>query len=131
RSAVKSLDRGERGERGGAQSEGAAATQRPASVLPRALRWMQGMLPLSAGTLGSMFGALVENHPDMRAFVAEVPQVGRVLRPLLRLAGLTPPAWLALPARVRRSDPPPHPSPSRGEGESGAAGIHPRRRRTA
>ena len=57
------------------------AKQRPASVLPRAFRWLQGMLPISAGTIASGLSSLIDNHPEMRAFVAEVPQIGRSMRP--------------------------------------------------
>ena len=112
-----------------------AMSVRPASLMPRTLRWMQGMLPISAGTLASMVSSLVDNHPEIQAFVKECPQAGRVLRPLLRMAGLHPPAWLALPKRkrVRGDCAAAHPSPrlvhsaaqspARGEG-----GV--RRRRT-
>ncbi len=92
-----------------------ALNTRPASLLPRGLRWMQKILPLSAGTLGSMLGPLLFNHPEMQTFMAEVLQVGRILRPLCRLVGLKPPDYLALPKRRGTRHPPPHPSPSRGE----------------
>ena len=88
----------------------AAMSVRPASLMPRAVGWMYKMLPLSAGTLISTVGSLVENHPQMKVFVAECPQVGRVLRPLLRMAGMTAPEWLALPRR-RRDGAVAHPSP--------------------
>ncbi len=84
-----------------------AVNTRPASLLPRGVRWMQAVLPLSAGTLGSMLGPLLFNHPEMQTFVAEAPQVGRILRPLCRLVGLKPPDYLALPKhkRVRKKAP--------------------------
>jgi hypothetical protein len=101
---------------------------RPASLLPRAFRWLQRMLPSGAGVLASGVDGLLVNYPETKQFVAECPQVGRVLRPLAIMAGLQVPEWLALPKRgVSRSDPPPLPtgsspvaephSPSRGEGE--------------
>ncbi len=84
-----------------------AMNTRPASLLPRGLRWMQAVLPLSAGTLGSMLGPLLFNHPEIQTFMAEAPQVGRILRPLCRLVGLKPPDYLALPKhkRVRKKAP--------------------------
>ncbi len=49
--------------------------------------------------------------------MAEAPQAGRVLRPFCRMLGLRPPAWLALPKRVRerkKKEPlPPHPAAAR------------------
>ena len=102
-----------------------AARVRPASLLPRTLRWLQAMAPMSAGTLGGGVDSLVRNYPEMQDFVRDCPQVGRVLRPLLRMAGLGVPEYLALPKRKRvraRKDcavdhPSPRPSPPRGEGE--------------
>ncbi len=106
-SAVKRLDRGERGE---AQSEGKtslgeidAARLRPMSLLPRGFAWLQKILPLSAGTLASMLGPLVHEHPEMKAFVAEVPRAGRLLRPICSMVGLRVPEWLALPRRKSTS----------------------------
>ena len=60
------------------------------------------MLPSSAGTLGSMLGPLLTEHPEMRAFVAEAPQAGRLLRPICTMVGLKPPEYLQLPKRVRK-----------------------------
>jgi len=111
-SAVKSLDRGERRE---AQSEGEAgfdpgahdaaswerAKQRPMSVLPRTFAWLPRMLPLSGGTLLGGVESLLVNFPEMKAFAAEVPQVGRLLRPICKMAGLKVPDYLALPKRKR------------------------------
>ena len=83
------------------------AKQRPVSVLPRTFRWMQGMLPISAGTIASGLSSLIDNHPEMKAFVAEVPQAGRMLRPICEMAGLRLPEWLVLPKRVRKKKEPP------------------------
>ena len=82
------------------------ARLRPAGVLPRGLRWLHTVLPISAATLASRVGPLLWDCPEMRAFVAGCPQVGRVLRPLARMAGLTVPEYLALPQRkrVRKQD---------------------------
>ena len=73
-----------------------------AGLLPRAFAWLYRMLPSSAGTLGSMLGPLLTEHPEMRAFVAEAPQAGRLLRPICTMVGLKPPEYLQLPKRVRK-----------------------------
>ena len=92
-SAVKGLNRGARGE---AQS-----------LLPRAFAWLHRMLPSSAATLGSGVESLIHEHPEMKAFVAEVPQAGRMLRPICKMVGLKLPEYLALPKRVRKKKEPP------------------------
>ncbi len=83
------------------------ARTRPASVLPRAFAWLPRMLPLSGGTLLGGVESLLLNFPEMQAFVTEVPQVGRLLRPICTMAGMKPPEWLALPKhkRVRKKAP--------------------------
>ena len=86
----------------------------PASLMPRALRWMQGMLPSSAATLAAGMDSLARNYPEMQDFVRECPQAGRVLRPLLRMAGLTAPEYLRLPKRGRDRAPAPPPPPPPG-----------------
>ncbi len=73
------------------------------------------MLPLSAGTLASRLGPLLVEHPEMKAFVAEVPRVGRLLRPICRMVGMEVPEYLALPKRKKVTSP--RPSPQSGEGE--------------
>jgi len=87
RSAAQSPQSGE----GASGASGARA----ASLLPRAFAWLHKMLPLSAGTLGSYMESLVHSHPEMQAFVAEVPQVGRMLRPICKMAGVKLPEYLA------------------------------------
>ncbi len=86
---------------------GEAARVRPVSVLPRGVAWLHKMLPLSAGTLGSMLGPVIHELAEMRAFVAEVPQAGRMLRPICEMAGIKPTEWQALPKRVRKRKEPP------------------------
>ena len=54
-----------------------------------------------------MLGPLLTEHPEMRAFVAEAPQAGRMLRPICEMVGLKPPEWLMLPKRVRKKKEPP------------------------
>jgi hypothetical protein len=77
------------------------ARLRPMSVLPRAFRWLQKMLPISAGALASGVESVVWNHPEIREFVSACPQAARILRPLCTMAGLEAPEWLALPKRPR------------------------------
>jgi len=79
-----------------------AARERPASVLPRAFRWLQKMLPISAGTLAAGVDSIMWNYPEMKQFAADCPQVGRILRPLARMAGLKVPDYVALPKRKRK-----------------------------
>ena len=77
------------------------ARLRPASVLPRTFAWLRTMLPMGAGTLAGGVDSLVRNFPEMQAFAADCPQVGRLLRPICRMAGIRPPDYLALPKRKR------------------------------
>jgi hypothetical protein len=92
-SAVKRLDRGERRE---APREGTGAVK-----LPRGFAWMHKILPMSAGTLLGGVESLLLERAEMKAFVAEVPQAGRMLRPICTMVGMKPPEWLALPKRRR------------------------------
>jgi hypothetical protein len=46
------------------------------------------------------------DDPEMAILVADAPQLGRTLRPLCRMLGVTPPAWLLLPHRPRAKKPP-------------------------
>ena len=75
---------------------------RPMSVLPRRFRWLQKLLPMSAPALAGGVESLLWNYPEMKEFVADCPQAGRILRPLCTMAGLKVPEWLALPKRVRK-----------------------------
>jgi hypothetical protein len=59
------------------------------------------MLPGGAGALTGGVDSLLHNFPEMKAFAAECPQVGRLLRPICRMAGIKPPDYLALPKRKR------------------------------
>ena len=83
------------------------AKQRPVSVLPRGFAGLRTLVPMGAGTLASMLGPLLTEHPEMRAFVTEAPQAGRMLRPICEMIGLKPPEWLMLPKRVRKKKEPP------------------------
>jgi hypothetical protein len=93
--------------------------QRAAWGFPRGWGWISRVLapvtgPHCVGTL-----CLAWEEPEMAAFYAAAPQVGRILRPLAHMIGAPLPKWLQLAkrARVRRSNPSPRPSPTRGEGE--------------
>ena len=86
------------------------------------------MVPASAATLVWVVTMLTEYHqPEMEAFAGACPQVGRLIRPLYRMVEMTPPAWLALPQRVRarrnRAVAPPPPLPSPASAGAGACGT--------
>jgi hypothetical protein len=60
---------------------------------------------------------VLREHPEMQAFAAEVPRVGRLLRPICSMVGMQVPEYLALPKRKRVRGLTPHlASPSRGRG---------------
>jgi hypothetical protein len=92
-----------KGER---EEDALARHLRPASLLPRKFRWLQKMLPSAASVLAGGVDSVLLNFPETKVFVAECPQVGRVLRPLAIMAGLQVPEWLALPKRARKKDTP-------------------------
>jgi hypothetical protein len=50
---------------------------------------------------------LLLDDPDIIALCAAAPQAGRLLRPLCRMFAITPPAYIARPARVRPRKPRP------------------------
>ena len=85
-----------------------AARTRPGSLLPRRFGWLHTMLPETGPPLAGVVGMILDAHPEIRQFVAEVPQVGRVLRPMCAMLGMTVPDYLALPKRNRGVA---HPSP--------------------
>ncbi len=74
--------------------------------LPRAFAWVNLRIPESGPPAGYLHALLHEREAELRAFVADAPQAGRVLRPLCRALGLRPPSWLALPPRPRKPRPP-------------------------
>ncbi len=63
--------------------------------------WLRTLVPVSAGTMAGSVETLLLSDPEMRAFVTEVPQAGRLLRPFCAMVKLKPPEWLALPKRKR------------------------------
>jgi hypothetical protein len=104
------------------EGEGSAGVaQRAAWGFPRGRGWISRLLapvtgPHCVGTL-----CLAWEEPEMAAFYAAAPQVGRILRPLAHMIGAPLPKWLQLAkrARVRRSNPsplPPLPQGERGKG---------------
>ena len=94
--------------------------QRGAWPFPRGRAWIIRLLvpvtgPQCVGTL-----CLAWDDPEMAAFFAAAPQVGRILRPLAEMIGAPLPAWLKLPkrARVRKKGTPTPALPrSAGEGD--------------
>jgi hypothetical protein len=77
-----------------------SASPSPPPVLPTHAGWV---LEKINGTMipGYELEKMVAD-PELEALVAEVPQLGRVLRPLCRMLAVKPPAWLRLPRRPRR-----------------------------
>ena len=105
-----------------------AAAEPPLLVLPRRVGWV---LQTISGTLipGYELGKMVA-EPELAALVAEVPQLGRVLRPLCRMLAVKMPAWLRLPRRCAVRPPRPRPTLIRlGAGQlwRGPSGLWPTR----
>lgn len=90
-----------RRNRGAAKPRSAAAQN--ASALPRRVAWLLRLVPESAAGASQLQHLLA--GPEMAALVAAAPQTGRVPRPLCRMLGVRPPAFLALPPPVRRAPP--------------------------
>ena len=67
--------------------------------LPRAHGWVNHRIPESAPPTGHLAAML--DDPETRAFLTAAPQAGRLLRPLCRALGITPPDWLRLPRSPR------------------------------
>jgi hypothetical protein len=68
---------------------------------PRGRGWISRLLapvtgPHCVGTL-----CLAWEEPEMAAFYAAAPQLGKILRPLAHMIGAPLPEWLKLPKRVR------------------------------
>ncbi len=74
---------------------------RPDMRLPRAFAWVNHRIPESAPPSGFL-GQVLCNETDLQCFVAEVPQAGRLLRPLCHALGVRQPDWLKLPLRPRK-----------------------------
>jgi hypothetical protein len=88
---------------------------------PRGNAWLVRLVP-EAASGGALLSHLLA-EPEMAEFVAAAPQAGRILRPLCRMLGITPPGRLrrappagplpasAPPVPARTGPPPPQPSP--------------------
>ena len=68
---------------------------KPPLVLPRGKLWLVRLIPETAFG-GSQLQHLL-SQPDMAAFIAETPQMGRLLRPLCRMVGAALPPGIAKP----------------------------------
>jgi hypothetical protein len=90
-----------RRNRGAARPRPAAAPK-PAA-LPRRIAWLVRLVPETAAGASQLQHLLA--GPEMAALVAAAPQTGRVLRPLCRMLGVRPPAFLVLPPPARRAPP--------------------------
>jgi hypothetical protein len=80
----------------------AAVAKRAVWAFPRGWGWISRQLapvtgPHCVGTL-----CLAWEEPEMAAFFAAAPQVGRILRPLAHMIGAPLPKWLQLPKRARK-----------------------------
>ncbi len=77
--------------------------KRAARELPGGFAWLCRMVQ-DCASFGRQIEYLVLHDPQMRALIAAAPQVGRVLRPLLRMTGVAAmPEILRLPRRKRRA----------------------------
>jgi hypothetical protein len=86
---------------GGATPDGPRAVRRPPAIPPGPVLVEYGMRPYDLA-----LGRLLDD-PEMREFLAAVPQAGRLLRPLWRkLTRERLPEVLRLPARPRKPRPP-------------------------
>ncbi len=83
-----------------------SATPRPAAapVMVRLNRSALLHMVTGASVWRDEFLKMLDD-PEMKVLIAGVPQLGRELRPLCGMLGITPPAGLALPARPRRARP--------------------------
>jgi hypothetical protein len=70
---------------------------------PSSPGWLLHYVQLEAAATANLLRHMLEHDPEMRALLEAAPQLGRILRPLLRMVSAAP-----LPARlVRPSRPPP------------------------
>jgi hypothetical protein len=90
-----------RRNRGAARPRPASAPKAPA--LPRRVAWLLRLVPETAVGASQLQHLLA--GPEMAALVAAAPRTGRILRPLCRMLGVRPPAFLALPPPARRAPP--------------------------
>jgi len=84
-----------------------AADNKPKITYPSAPGWLRQRLGHEVGAYASQLHHLLTDA-ECAAFLAAVPQAGRILRPLLRMLSADP-----LPVAVRRAQPPvPGPMPA-------------------
>jgi hypothetical protein len=76
----------------------------PWPPVPGTPGWLLHYVQLEAAATANLIRHMLEHDPEMRALLEAAPQLGRILRPLLRMVSPAP-----LPARLIR---PPRPAPS-------------------
>jgi hypothetical protein len=76
----------------------------PWPPVPSTPGWLLHYVQLEAAAAANLIRHMLEHDPEMRALLDAAPQLGRILRPLLRMVSPAP-----LPARLIR---PPRPTPS-------------------
>ena len=77
--------------------------------LPGRRAWLLHLCPHASFGISTVERMLAD--PEIAALAAAAPQTGRLLRPLCRMYGIAPPAWLALPRRPRKPRPRAEPKP--------------------
>ncbi len=75
----------------------------PWPPVPSSPGWLLHYLQLEAAATASLLRHMLEHDPELRALLEAAPQVGRILRPLLRMVSRDP-----LPTRLMS---PPRPAP--------------------
>ena len=95
----------------------------PPLRLPRGKAWLVRLMRMEAAAAGSQLRHLL-NEPDMQALAAADPRMGRLLRPLCHILGVTPTPEIARPRPKARPAPsvaepaPPDPAPEPAAAES-------------
>ena len=86
-----------------------AASRRPPSPpyqrLPRGAAWLIRAVPAAASAAGQLEALLAD--PATRTLIEAAPQIGRTLRPLCRMLGVSLPPALRLPPQATASRPRP------------------------
>ncbi|MCC6716387.1 MAG: hypothetical protein IT555_00740 [Acetobacteraceae bacterium] len=85
---------------------GRPGTKREKPHFPTGRAWLVAAVGYQAAGHASQLQHFLA-RPDLADFLAAAPQAGRILRPLCRMLGLTPPAMLALPIRPQPQAPQP------------------------
>jgi hypothetical protein len=74
----------------------------PWPPVPSTPGWLLHYVQLEAAATANILRHMLEHDPDMRALLAAAPQLGRILRPLLRMVSPAPlPATLVRPPRPK------------------------------